>query len=101
MTSYRAQVRVEDGMLHTSRPLTAPDPVADMIDGVSYPLRDGDSPIVSVEVVIETSTDSETPIGDSVSATSSTPIGDSVDASVGDAEPAQVTTPPVPGGQPA
>jgi hypothetical protein len=74
VSTYTASVRVDDGMLHTSRPLTAPEKVGDVIDAIVYDLRDGDSPIVSVELIVETSDESQTPIGDSVQGTSSTPI---------------------------
>lgn len=129
MSTFRAQVRVDDGMLQTSRPLTAPEQVADMIESVIYSMREaagGD--VLSVDVTIETRGSSDTPVGDSVAGTSSeplpqndpqpvpdggggsdTPIGDSVivdgtGATVGGADSGatveQPATPAVPG-QPA
>lgn len=75
MSTYRAIVRVEDGMLHTSRPLTAPDPVREMIDSLEYAARDaGSSGDLTVDLTVETPGESGTPIGDSVSGTSSTPL---------------------------
>lgn len=77
MSTFRAQVRVADGMLHTSRPLTAPEQVSDMIESAVYSLREaagGD--ITSVELTIETSGSSDTPIADSTAGTTSEPIGD-------------------------
>ena len=78
MTTYRATVRVEDDTLHTSRPLTAPEQVGDMIDSLLYDMtKDGGGAaggVVSVEFVIETAGESETPVGDSIAATSSAPL---------------------------
>lgn len=78
MSTFRAIVHVDDGTLHTSRPLTAPEKVADMFDSVVYDMAQPDGPhtsgVVSVELVVETSGESETPIGDSVAGTSSTPL---------------------------
>jgi hypothetical protein len=76
MSTYRAQIRVEDGMLHTARPLTAPDVVTTMIDSVVYDVREGGGgEIVSAEITVETATDSGTPLGDSIAANSSAPVG--------------------------
>jgi hypothetical protein len=76
VSTYRASVRVDDGMLHTSRPLTAPEFVRDLVDSVVYdvtqPERAGQ--LLSVELVFETPDESSTPIGDSIAATSSTPL---------------------------
>jgi hypothetical protein len=75
VTTYRAQVRVDDGMLHTARPLTAPDEVSDVIESLVFSMRQaagGD--VVAVDVTIETAGTSDTPVGDSVAATSSEPI---------------------------
>lgn len=82
MTTYRTTVRVDDGMLHTSRPLLAPEKVADMIDSLVYGVTEvasvgGD--VLSVELVIETAAMSEHPIGDSVAGTSSTPLLSALD----------------------
>jgi molybdopterin converting factor small subunit len=77
VTIYRASVHVDEGMLHTSRPILAPDPVGELIESVLYDVRGGDGSIVSVDVVIETSGESETPIGDATAGTSSTPLPDS------------------------
>jgi hypothetical protein len=75
MSTFTAQVRVDDGMLHTSRPLTAPEQVSDLVDDLVYRMKEaagGD--VVSVEVTIETSGASDTPIGDSIPATSADPL---------------------------
>lgn len=78
MSTYRASVHVDDGMLHTSRPLTAPEPVGDMIDSVVYDMSKPDGPatagVLSVEVVVETAGRSDTPTGDSIAARSSQPL---------------------------
>jgi hypothetical protein len=75
MSTYKASIRVEDGMLHTARPLTAPDVVTTMIDSVVYDVREGGGgAIVSAEITVETATDSGTPLGDSIAATSSAPV---------------------------
>jgi hypothetical protein len=75
MTTFRALVRVDDGTLHVSRPLTAPEPVADLIEQLVYAIT-GDQGIVfqSIDLEVETADPSETPVGDSISATSSTPL---------------------------
>jgi hypothetical protein len=75
MSTYRATIRVEEGMLHTARPLTAPDVVTTMIDSVVYDVREGGGgEIISAEITVETATDSGTPLGDSIAATSSAPV---------------------------
>ena len=71
MTTFRASVRVDDGTLHTSRPLTAPERVADLIDDIAAQVG-GD--VLSIDVTVETVGESDTPIGDSVVGTSSTPL---------------------------
>jgi hypothetical protein len=77
VSTYRASVRVDDGTLHTSRPLTAPEFVRDLVDSVVYdvtqPERAGQ--LTSVELVFETPDESDTPIGDGITATSSAPLG--------------------------
>jgi hypothetical protein len=78
VSTYTASVRIEDGMLHTSRPLTAPDAVGRdvRLGGVRHvPARRArDVGVVSVELAVDTSDESETPIGDSVRGTSSQPL---------------------------
>jgi hypothetical protein len=75
MSTFRASVRVEGDTLHVSRPLTAPEKVADMIASLEYAFASGDAAGVdSVDLTIETSAESETPIGDGITATSSTPL---------------------------
>jgi len=71
VTTFRASVRVDDGTLHTSRPLTAPERVADLIDDIAAQVG-GD--VLSIDVTVETVGESDTPIGDSVVGTSSTPL---------------------------
>jgi hypothetical protein len=70
-------------MLTVARPLTAPDPVGDMIDSLVYDMtKDGGaaaSGVTSVELTVETSAESDTPVGDSIAATSQqqlNPAGD-------------------------
>lgn len=74
MSNYTASVRVSDGMLHTSRPLTAPEPVQDLIESVLYAVRDSAGAISEVTVEVGTPEESDTPIADSVGGTSSTPL---------------------------
>lgn len=75
MSTYRASVRVDDGTLHTSRPITAPEQVTDLIDSLTYSVARGDVPdVVSVDLTVETSGQSDTPIADSIAGTSSTPL---------------------------
>jgi hypothetical protein len=74
VSTYRATVRVEDGMLHTARPLTAPEAVADMLDSIVYAMQDPGRGLLGVEVTVETVEESHTPIGDSVTGSSSTPL---------------------------
>jgi hypothetical protein len=75
VSTYRATVRVEGGMLHTARPLTAPEEVSDLVDSVVYNVQSaGGGALTSVEVTVETSTDSGTPLGDSIAGTSSQPL---------------------------
>lgn len=88
MTTYSATVRVDGDMLHTSKPLTAPDEVGDMFDSVVYALTSGRGGITSVELVVDVEGDSETPIGDSVQGTASTPLDQPEQPSAaGDAPP--------------
>jgi hypothetical protein len=61
-------------MLHTSRPLLAPEPIAALIDGAVYATQAHSGDIVNVELVVESATDSDTPLGDSIAGTSSTPL---------------------------
>jgi hypothetical protein len=68
-------VRVDDDTLHTSRPLTAPNGVAAVVDSVTEILVSTGADLLSVELEFETSTDSDTPVGDSIAATSATPLG--------------------------
>jgi hypothetical protein len=81
MTTFRASIAVDEDTLTTSRPLTAPEAVADLFASVEYGVTDADrrGGIVSVEVVVETSGESETPIGDSLSTTTSTPLPSAAD----------------------
>jgi hypothetical protein len=77
MSTFRASVRVDDDTLTTSRPLTAPEQVGDLIDSAVYQMTDGGAAaagVQSIELVVEVSGESETPIADSVSGTSSTPL---------------------------
>lgn len=107
MTTYRASVHVDEGMLHTSRPMTAPDQVSELVDSVLYDVRNGDGTLASVELVVETTGTSDTPLGDSIAGTSSTPLPGSDVPTVEDDEPLPATsattampaTPPAPGGR--
>jgi hypothetical protein len=77
VSTYRTNVRVDDGTLYTARPLTAPEKVADMIDSLIYQVTEvasvgGD--VLTVDLTIETAQDSGTPIGDGVVGTSSAPL---------------------------
>ena len=74
MSTYRATVSVEDGTLHVSRPLTAPERVTDLVDSVVWAVTEGAGTLSTVELTFETHEDSGTPIGDSVSGTSSAPL---------------------------
>jgi hypothetical protein len=74
VTTYRAQAHIEDGTLHTSRPLTAPDAVREVIESVLYALANGDGTVTAVDLELESAEESHTPIGDSIPATSSTPL---------------------------
>lgn len=77
MSTFRASVSVDDDTLTTSRPLTAPEQVGDLIDSAVYAMTDGgavSAGVTSIELVVEVSGESETPIGDSVSGTSSQPL---------------------------
>jgi hypothetical protein len=75
VSTYRASVRIKDGMLHTARPLTAPEEVSDLVDSVVYNVQSGGGgTLTSVEVTVQTSTDSGTPLGDSITGTSSQPL---------------------------
>jgi hypothetical protein len=77
MSTFRASVSVEGDTLTTSRPLTAPEPVGDLIDSAVYQMTDGGAVaagVTSIELVVDVEGESETPIGDSVSGTSSQPL---------------------------
>jgi hypothetical protein len=68
---------VEGETLHTSRPLTAPEPVRDLIESAVYAMTDGQAylaGVTSVELVIESSEVSETPIGDGITADTVQPL---------------------------
>jgi hypothetical protein len=85
VSTYRAQVRVEDGTLHTARPLLAPEPVTEIVESVVYDMTNPDTGraqrgVSSVELVIVTEDESETPIGDSSVGTVSEPLDDDTDA---------------------
>lgn len=96
MSTYRASVRVDDGTLHTSRPITAPEAVTDLIDSLTYSVARGDAPdVVAVELTVETSGQSETPIADSITGTSSTPL-DGQHAADPDADPVDEQPAPAP-----
>lgn len=76
MSTFRARVAVDDDTLTTSRPLTAPEQVGDLIDSAVYAMTDGGAAaagVTSIELVVEVSGESETPIADSISGTSSQP----------------------------
>jgi hypothetical protein len=76
VSTFRARVSVDDGTLHTSRPLTAPEHVRDLIDSVVYDVSQPERAglFAAVELVIETPEESEHPIADSVTGTSSVPL---------------------------
>jgi hypothetical protein len=74
VSTYRASVRVEDDVLHTSRPLTAPAHVQRLLETVALDVADPDTDVTGVELVVETAAESETPIADSIAGTSSTPL---------------------------
>jgi hypothetical protein len=75
VSSYSASVRIDDGTLHVSRPLTAPEKVSDMIDALVYGVTsDGPGDVLAVELTIATAGESDHPIGDSIAATSSAPL---------------------------
>lgn len=74
MSSYRATVSVEDGTLHVSRPLTAPERVTDLVDSIVWAVIEGGGQLTSVTVGFETSEESGTPIGDGITGTSSAPL---------------------------
>jgi hypothetical protein len=75
VSTYRASVHVDDDdMLHTSRPLNAPEKVAEVIDSVLYDVQNAAGSLRRVEVTVETAFDSGTPIGDGISGTSSEPL---------------------------
>lgn len=76
MSTYRASVHVEGGMLHTARPLTAPDVVGELFDRVVYAVSLSDGRLTAVELTFDTSADSDTPVGDTAVGTSSTLLGD-------------------------
>jgi len=76
MSTFRARVQIDDGTLHTSRPLTAPEQVRDMIESVVYSMSESTTAgeVLSVELEFETVGESDSPIGDSIAGTSSTPL---------------------------
>ena len=74
MSTFRARVSVDDGTLHTARPLTAPPQVLRLLELVGLDVADPDSEVTAVELVIETASESEHPIADSVVGTSSAPL---------------------------
>lgn len=77
MSTYTASVRVDGDQLTTSRPITAPEQVGDLIDSAVYAMTDGGAAqagVQSIELTVETSGESETPIGDSIPSTTSTPL---------------------------
>jgi hypothetical protein len=74
VSTFRASAHIEDGTLHTSRPLTAPEEVRDVIDSILYAMANGDGTVTAVDLTIESSDESHTPIGDSIAATSSAPL---------------------------
>lgn len=91
MTTFSASVRIDDGTLHVSRPLTAPEPVGDLIDSAVYTLTSGTaSGVLSIDMTIEAAGESQTPIGDSITGTSSTPINASAGLDNDEDEPAVV-----------
>jgi hypothetical protein len=99
MTTFRATVRVDDGTLHVSRPLTAPERVGDMIDSLVYGVTDSaGADVLSVELVVETPGESDTPIADGVVGTSSTPLAPPADDDVDDEDGISATLTPA-GGQ--
>jgi hypothetical protein len=87
VSNYRASVRVDDDTLHTSRPLTAPEQVSDLVESVMWAVRESGGRLTSVELEFATSDESDTPLADSVSGTSSTPL-----APAGAAAPAGVSS---------
>src|SRR4051794_36447470 len=99
MSTFRASVRVDDGMLHTARPLTAPDKVTELVDSVLYAVANGDGSVTSVDLTVDTVEESGTPIGDSSVGTSSQPLPavDDLDgeqrSTVIDVEPPPFTSP--------
>jgi hypothetical protein len=76
VSTFRSSLTVQDGMLHTSRPITAPEQVADLFDSLLYAVQRGDAEVTSIELVVETPDESEHPIADSVTGSSSTPLPD-------------------------
>lgn len=103
MSTYRASVRVEDGTLHTSRPLFAPEPVTELVDSVVYDMTNPDTGraargVLSVELVVETDEESQTPIGDSSVGTVSEPLAADEDGEP-DEDVADVPAPAPAGGQ--
>lgn len=86
MSTYRATVEVEGDTLHTSRPLTAPDQVVALIDSAVYAVTEDGADLTRVELIIETATESESPIGDSITASSSTPLPTPAAPGTGDDE---------------
>jgi hypothetical protein len=75
MSTFTAAARIDDGTLYVSRPLTAPEPVRDMIDALVYTLSDDEKlgEVTSFEVTFETAGESDTPVGDSITGSSSMP----------------------------
>lgn len=74
MSTYRASVRVDDDVLHTSRPLTAPEEVVDLIGWTTDRVVESGGRLTGVELVFDTDEESDTPIGDSVTVPSSQPL---------------------------
>ncbi len=93
MSTYRASARVEDGILHTARPLTAPPPVMRAMDGAVLALISSGGTLVAVDLTFTTSEDSDTPIADEIVGTSSTPLPSGGHAADDDEDVADVPQP--------
>jgi hypothetical protein len=74
VSTYRATVRIDDGTLTLARPLTAPDRVVSLIDSMVYDVTQPGADVTSIDLTIETGSESDTPVGDSITATSSEPL---------------------------
>jgi hypothetical protein len=61
--------------LHTSRPLTAPDEVANLVDWAVDRVAAAEGKLLAVDLTFETAGESDTPVGDSIAATSTAPVG--------------------------